>query len=51
MMFRSVLLLVALACLGAAWTEEGNVIVLEDSDFPAILSEFEHILIEFYAPW
>lgn len=32
-------------------TEESGVLVLHDSDFPGIISEFNYILIEFYAPW
>ena len=49
-MFKA--LLIAALVLGAfAWTEEGNVLVLTDDDFPAVYQEFSHILIEVYAPW
>lgn len=40
-----------LLVLSFSYTEEDNVLVLTDEDFPNILSEFSHILIEFYAPW
>ena len=46
-----ILLLATLVLSTFAWTEEGNVLVLTDEDFPKITEEFSHILIEFYAPW
>lgn len=49
-MFKA-LLLSALVLCAFAYTEEGNVLVLTDDDFPAVTKEFSHILIEFYAPW
>lgn len=49
-MFK-ILLVSALVLGSLAWTEEGNVLVLTDADFPAVTEEFSHILIEFYAPW
>ena len=49
-MFKA-LLLSALVLCAFAWTEEGDVLVLTDDDFPGITKEFSHILIEFYAPW
>lgn len=45
------ILLVTLVVLSNCYTEEDNVLVLTDDDFPSITSEFSHILIEFYAPW
>lgn len=32
-------------------TDDSNVLVLTDDDFPSVTSEFSHILIQFYAPW
>lgn len=46
-----IFLLAALVVLASSYTLEGNVLVLKDDDFPGVLSEFSHILIEFYAPW
>ena len=46
-----VILFATLILAACAWTEEGNVLVLGDEDFPAIMTEFPNILIEFYAPW
>ncbi len=40
-----------LVALSTSYTEEGNVLVLTDADFPGIFKEFSHILIQFYAPW
>lgn len=50
-MYTKALLLTLLFALSSAWTEEGNVLVLTDDDFPKVFEEFSHILIEFYAPW
>ena len=44
-------LLSALILLSSAYTEENNVLILTDADFPSITTEFPYILIEFYAPW
>ena len=49
-MFKALLLSTLVLC-AFAYTEEGNVLVLTDDDFPAVTKEFSHILIEFYAPW
>lgn len=50
-MYIKAFLLCVLAVCATAYTEEGNVLVLGDDDFPSVLSEFSHILVEFYAPW
>ena len=50
-MYTKALLLSLLFVFSSAWTEEGNVLVLTDDDFPKVFEEFSHILIEFYAPW
>lgn len=50
-MYTKAFLLALLFVLSSAWTEEGNVLVLTDDDFPKVFEEFSHILIEFYAPW
>jgi hypothetical protein len=44
-------LLSVLVLLASAYTEENNVLILTDEDFPGVISEFPYILIEFYAPW
>lgn len=49
-MFKA-LVLGLLLVVSFSYTEEDNVLVLTDEDFPNVLSEFSHILIEFYAPW
>lgn len=51
LMYIKALLLSTLFVFSLGYTEEGNVLVLTDSDFPAVFEEFSHILIEFYAPW
>jgi len=40
-----------LAVVTSYETEDTGVLVLHDSDFPNIITEFPYILIEFYAPW
>lgn len=50
-MTLKILLLAIFVVFTTAYTEEGNVLVLTDEDFPGVLQEFSHILIEFYAPW
>lgn len=45
------ILFVTLLVLSNCYTEEENVLVLGDEDFPSITSEFNYILIEFYVPW
>lgn len=50
-MITKTLLLAFLVVLATSYTEEGNVLVLVDDDFPDITTKFSHILIEFYAPW
>lgn len=44
-------LALVLAVANSYETEDTGVLVLHDSDFPNIITEFPHILIEFYAPW
>lgn len=46
--------LIFLACLVVAavsYEKEGNVLELEKNDFPSVLEEFPHMMIEFYTPW
>ena len=50
-MMYKIFLLTVLLVMGSSYTEEDDVLVLGDDDFPGVLSEFSHILIEFYAPW
>ena len=40
-----------LVLVGYSYTEENHVLILTADDFPGIIEEFPHILIEFYAPW
>lgn len=40
-----------LLALSTAYTEEDDVLVLGDDSLDAALTEFDHLLVEFYAPW
>jgi hypothetical protein len=50
-MLNKILCFVGLVLLTTSYTEENHVLVLTADDFPGIIEEFPHILIEFYAPW
>lgn len=39
----------ALAIAGTVW--ENNVLVLTDDDFDEAVMQYDHLLLEFYAPW
>lgn len=52
MLVKSILVLtVILFCSTRAYETEGEVLVLEDNDFPQVYTDHPYILIEFYAPW
>jgi len=42
--------LLVLAC-SYAYTEEDDVLILGDGSLDQALDEFDHLLVEFYAPW
>ncbi|MED6111023.1 Protein disulfide-isomerase 5-2 [Stylosanthes scabra] len=38
-------------CRGEQFAVDGTVLVLDDSNFDSAISSFDHILVDFYAPW
>ena len=49
--FCLTLALVATCAFAHDFPEEEDVIVLKESNFDDVLSHFEYVLVEFYAPW
>ena len=44
-------LLILLSGISAQAAEEEGVLVLTDSNFDEELKKYDHLLVEFYAPW
>lgn len=51
MKYICILLIIIHSSLAADYVEENGVIILTDKNFDKVISSFEFILIEFYAPW
>jgi protein disulfide-isomerase A1 len=43
--------IIATLSTSLAYTEDENVLVLTEKDFPNALIDFPQMLVEFYAPW
>lgn len=50
-MFIKGLLIILLISAVFTYEQEGNILVLHDSDFPQVIEDHDFIMIEFYAPW
>lgn len=50
-MRTTAIILAAFAAMAAAYPEEKDVLVLDESNFDDAIAEFDPLLVEFYAPW